>query len=48
MMVTDTMHQFKPSYNMHRGFGAYDFIRGQTTTTTGRCGRSPKRFSTGR
>ena len=30
-MVTDNLHQFKPSYNMHRGFGAYDFIRGQTT-----------------
>ncbi len=31
MMVTDNLHQFKPSYNMHRGFDAYDFIRGQTT-----------------
>jgi arylsulfatase A-like enzyme len=31
MLVTDTMHQFKPSYNMHRGFDAFDFIRGQTT-----------------
>jgi len=31
MMVTDNLHQFKPSYNMHRGFGAFDFIRGQTT-----------------
>jgi arylsulfatase A-like enzyme len=31
MMVTDTMHQFKPSYNMHEGFDAFDFIRGQTT-----------------
>ena len=31
MMVTDNLHQFKPSYNMHRGFGAYEFIRGQTT-----------------
>jgi arylsulfatase A-like enzyme len=30
-MVTDNLHQFKPSYNMHRGFGAYDSIRGQTT-----------------
>ncbi|MEJ7842517.1 MAG: sulfatase [Rubrobacter sp.] len=29
--VTDNMHQFKASYNMHRGFDAYDFIRGQTT-----------------
>jgi arylsulfatase A-like enzyme len=31
MMVTDTMHQFKPSYNMHEGCDAFDFIRGQTT-----------------
>jgi len=31
MLVTDTMHQFKPSYNMHEGFDAFDFIRGQTT-----------------
>lgn len=31
MLVTDTYHQFKPSYNMHRGFDAFDFIRGQAT-----------------
>ncbi len=31
LLVTDTMHQFKPSYNMHRGFSAFEFIRGQTT-----------------
>ncbi len=31
MFVTDTMHQYKPSYNMHRGFDAFDFFRGQTT-----------------
>ena len=31
LFVTDTVHQFKPSYNMHRGFDAFDFIRGQTT-----------------
>jgi len=31
MLVTDTMHQFKPSYNMQKGFSAFDFIRGQTT-----------------
>ena len=31
MLVTDTMHQFKPSYNMHEGFDAFDFIRGQNT-----------------
>jgi arylsulfatase A-like enzyme len=29
--VTDNMHQFKPSYNMHRGFDVFDFFRGQTT-----------------
>ena len=31
LMVTDNPHQFKPSYNMHEGFDAFDFIRGQTT-----------------
>jgi arylsulfatase A-like enzyme len=31
MLVTDTYHQFKPSYNMHCGFDAFDFIRGQAT-----------------
>ncbi len=31
MLVTDNMHQCKPSYNMQRGFTAFDFIRGQTT-----------------
>jgi arylsulfatase A-like enzyme len=31
MFVTDTYHQFEPSYNFHRGFDAYYFIRGQTT-----------------
>jgi arylsulfatase A-like enzyme len=29
--VTDNMHQFKPSYDMHRGFDVFDFFRGQTT-----------------
>ncbi|MGI8860767.1 MAG: sulfatase [Rubrobacteraceae bacterium] len=29
MLVTDTVHQFKPSYNFHRGFGLFEFIRGQ-------------------
>jgi arylsulfatase A-like enzyme len=29
--VTDTMHQFKPSMNFHRGFDVFDFFRGQTT-----------------
>jgi arylsulfatase A-like enzyme len=29
--VTDNMHQYKPSYNFHRGFDAFDFFRGQTT-----------------
>jgi len=28
--VTDNMHQFKPSYNIHRGFDVFEFIRGQT------------------
>ena len=31
MMVTDNMHQFKASYDMHRGFEVFDFFRGQTT-----------------
>ena len=31
MLETDTMHQFKPSYNFQRGFDVFDFIRGQTT-----------------
>jgi arylsulfatase A-like enzyme len=30
LFVTDTLHQFKPSYNFHRGFDVFDFIRGQT------------------
>ncbi len=28
-LITDTYHQFKPSMNFHRGFGVFDFIRGQ-------------------
>jgi arylsulfatase A-like enzyme len=28
--VTDNMHQFKPSMNFQRGFGVFDFFRGQT------------------
>ena len=31
LFQTDNMHQFKASYNMHRGFDVFDFIRGQTT-----------------
>ncbi len=31
MMVTDNMHQFKASYDMHRGFDVFQFFRGQTT-----------------
>lgn len=27
--VTDTLHQFRPFYDFHRGFNAYQFIRGQ-------------------
>jgi arylsulfatase A-like enzyme len=29
--VTDNLHQYKASMNFHRGFDAFDFIRGQTT-----------------
>ncbi len=29
LFVTDTLHQFRPSYNMHRGFHVYEFVRGQ-------------------
>jgi arylsulfatase A-like enzyme len=28
--VTDNLHQFKASMNFHRGFGVFDFFRGQT------------------
>ena len=31
MFETDTMHQFKASYNFQQGFDVFDFIRGQTT-----------------
>ncbi len=31
MFVTDTYHQFEPSYNFHRGFDTFNIIRGQTT-----------------
>jgi arylsulfatase A-like enzyme len=31
MLMTDNMHQYKPSYNFQRGFDVFDFIRGQTT-----------------
>jgi arylsulfatase A-like enzyme len=27
--VTDTLHQFRPSYNFHRGFHVYEWVRGQ-------------------
>jgi arylsulfatase A-like enzyme len=29
LFVTDTLHQFRPFYDMHRGFGVFHFIRGQ-------------------
>lgn len=29
MLITDTLHMFRPSYNFHRGFGVFEFIRGQ-------------------
>jgi arylsulfatase A-like enzyme len=31
LFVTDNLHQFKASMNFHRGFDAFDWIRGQTT-----------------
>jgi arylsulfatase A-like enzyme len=27
--VTDTLHQFRPFYNFHKGFNAFHFVRGQ-------------------
>ena len=29
LFITDTLHQFRPFYDMHRGFGVFQFIRGQ-------------------
>ena len=29
LFVTDTLHQFRPFYDMHRGFHAFHWIRGQ-------------------
>jgi arylsulfatase A-like enzyme len=29
LFVTDTLHQFRPFYDFHRGFQAFHFIRGQ-------------------
>lgn len=29
LFVTDTLHQFRPFYNFHRGFHAFHFVRGQ-------------------
>jgi arylsulfatase A-like enzyme len=29
LFVTDTLHQFRPFYDMHRGFQVFHFIRGQ-------------------
>jgi arylsulfatase A-like enzyme len=29
LFVTDTLHQFRPFYDFHRGFGVFHFIRGQ-------------------
>lgn len=31
--VTDTFHVFKSSYNFHRDFGTFDFVRGQAKDT---------------
>ena len=29
LFVTDTLHQFRPAYNFHRGFHVYEWVRGQ-------------------
>jgi arylsulfatase A-like enzyme len=29
MLVTDTLHMYRPSYNFHRGFDVFHFVRGQ-------------------
>jgi arylsulfatase A-like enzyme len=29
LLITDTQHQFKPTYNFHRGFSVFNFVRGQ-------------------
>ena len=29
LLITDTQHLFKPAYNFHRGFSAFNFVRGQ-------------------
>jgi arylsulfatase A-like enzyme len=29
MFVTDTLHQFRASYNFHRGYRVFDWVRGQ-------------------
>jgi len=29
LFVTDTLHQFRASYNFHRGFNVYEWVRGQ-------------------
>ncbi len=29
LFVTDTLHQFRASYNMHRGFNTFEWVRGQ-------------------
>ena len=31
LFVTDNLQQYDASMNFHRGFDAFDFIRGQTT-----------------
>ena len=31
MFATDNLQQYKPAYDMHRGFDVWDFLRGQTT-----------------
>jgi arylsulfatase A-like enzyme len=29
MLITDTLHMFRPFYNFHRGFDVFHFVRGQ-------------------
>ena len=45
LMVTDTLHQFRPFYDIHRGFHAFDFIRGQERDFFRPSRRPPRRRS---
>jgi len=41
-LVTDTLHMFRPTYNFHRGFGVFDFIRGQERDLYRPLSRTPR------